>query len=333
VRRPAVWVIVALTVVLAATSARAVRTPATEVATPKAASTPLLSRAQDSAITVVAAGDVACDPLNPSFNRGKGRGSWCRAAATAAAVDRLAPDAVLALGDLQYDDGRRTAYRKAYQDSWGGFRGHTHPVPGNHEYWSTSGAGGYFDYFGKRAGRRGRGWYSFDVGPWHLVALNSNCDQIACDAGSDQYRWLEADLAASSNVCTLAFMHHPLVSSGPHGDDPPIGSGPLWRLLYRAGVDVALAGHDHLYERFALLRPDGSKDVATGIRTFVIGTGGAQHYGVVDRAAYSQAVDSSSFGVLRLVLWPKAYGWRFFPVAGGTFVDEGTGSCHGAPAP
>lgn len=276
---------------------------------------------------VVAAGDIACDPLHPAFNGGRGRGAWCRAAATARVARRLEPDAVLTLGDQQYDDGRGRAYRQSFDVSWGVLRARTFPVPGNHEYWDDGDARGYFSYFGARAGSLGEGWYSFEAGEWHVVALNSNCDRIACGPRSRQVRWLRTDLAANPALCTLAFMHHPLVSSGPHGDDPHL-TGALWDTLYAAGVDVALAGHDHLYERFAPLRPDLTKDPTTGIRTFVVGTGGVQHYEVEQRKASSQQVSATTFGVVRLVLRSGSYRWRFVPAAGGDYRDAGTGTCH-----
>jgi len=282
-------------------------------------------------VTVAAAGDIACDPTNPAFHDGVGAGSWCRAAQTHKVIAALDPDAVLALGDEQYDDGRLAAFRRSYALGWGKERWRTYAVPGNHEYWGSSTAAGYFDYFGAHAGPTRHGWYSSRIGAWRVVALNSNCDRFSCSKGSPEYRWLRRELAAHPATCSLAILHHPLVSSGPHGDDES-GARPLWTLLYRAGVDLALAGHDHIYERFAPLRPDGTKDPSHGIREFVVGTGGAQHYSIAHVHRYSQARNTTAFGVLKLALRPGRFAWRFLPAGGATFTDTGSNTCHGAPA-
>ena len=281
-------------------------------------------------ITVVAAGDIACDPKNPLFKGGRGVGQWCRAAAVRKVIDRAKPNLVLALGDEQYDNGRLSAFRNSYGKSWGHDRWRTRPAAGNHEYEVDPRASGYFDYFGARAGRNGRGWYSFNKGTWHLIALNSNCWVSGCKPGTKQYAWLKADLRANRTRCSLAYMHHPLVSSGPHGDDES-HARPLWKLLYRAGVEVVLVGHDHIYERFAQIRPDGSKDVKHGFREFIVGTGGAEHYSIVHVHKNSQVRNTTAFGVLRLRLRDGSYAWRFLPAAGATFTDSGSDRCHGAP--
>jgi hypothetical protein len=279
------------------------------------------------AVEVVAAGDIACDPRSSQFNDGQGVGGWCRAKATAKLVARLDPDRVLALGDLQYDDGRLPAFRKSYDRSWGRFLDRTSPVVGNHEYW-VPGAAGYFSYFGTRAGAPGQGWYSFDLGAWHLIGLNSNCDVIECRKGSAQWAWLRADLAASSASCTLAFFHHPRFSSGPHGDEPMVA--PLWRLLRRGGVDVLLNGHDHIYERFRPLAPDGTYD-ARGVRAFTVGTGGAQRYWVEQVHRGSVVRNTRAFGVLRLSLREASYRWGFVPTPNRSFSDSGWSRCQGQP--
>ena len=280
--------------------------------------------------TLVAAGDIACDPQNAMFNDGRGQGNWCLAAKTERLIRRLDPTAVLVLGDSQYDDGRYTAFQRSYDDSWGRQRYRTYAAVGNHEY-GIDGARGYFKYFGRHAGRDGQGWYSFDLGVWHMVALNSNCTWVGCGRGSSQYRWLKQDLAESTAACSVAFMHHPIASSGPHGDDDS-GADPLWRLLYRAGVDVILGGHDHIYERFAPLRPDGDRDTATGMRQFIVGTGGAQLYGIEKERPYSEVRSTDTFGVLRLELRRASYSWRFVPIDDDAFTDQGIGYCHQAPA-
>jgi 3',5'-cyclic AMP phosphodiesterase CpdA len=245
---------------------------------------------------------------------------------TAALLDTL-PGTVLTLGDTAYDDGSAGQFARCYAPSRGRFRDRTYPVPGNHDY-QTAGASGYYGFFGPRAGQPGEGWYSFDLGRWHLVALNSNRDEVGgCQPGSEQERWLRADLAAHPARCTLAFWHHPRFSSGTtHGSDPTVAG--LWVALYQAGADVVLAGHEHNYERFAPLDPLGRVDPARGVREFVVGTGGRSHYPLGSPLAGSQARSSDSFGLLELRLRPTGYAWRFVPVQGSTFQDSGTASCH-----
>jgi hypothetical protein len=206
-------------------------------------------------------------------------------------------------------------------------------VPGNHEYQTDPGASGYFDYFNGegrnkgRAGRRGKGYYSWNLGAWHLIALNSTCDAVGgCGAGSAQEQWLRADLAANPTQCTLAFWHHPRWSSGLAGNNSNMGS--LVTDLYRAKADVILTGHDHLYERFAPQSPSSAADPAAGLREFVVGTGGKS---LVDWDAIqpnSEVRNNSTFGVLRLTLHASSYDWRFAPIAGQSFTDSGSTSCH-----
>jgi alkaline phosphatase len=244
--------------------------------------------------------------------------------ATAALV-RARPRAVVAtLGDLAYDRGRADEFERCYGPSWGPFKGRTRPTPGNHEY-GTSGAGGYFDYFGKRAGTPGRGWYSYRLGTWLAVVLNSNCDQVGgCGRGSAQERWLRRTLAANRVRCTLAYWHHPRFSSGnQHGATDDVEE--LWRALYAAGADVVLSGHDHIYERFALQTADGSPAPARGLRQFVVGTGGAGLHGFTSPKANSQA-RVVAYGVLALSVSPGRYAWRFVDVAG-RVRDSGAAPC------
>ena len=198
----------------------------------------------------------------------------------------------------------------------------TSPVPGNHEY-HTSGASGYYGYFGALAGDPAKGYYSFDVGPWHLIALNS---EISHGASSTQVSWLKSDLAANTSMCTLAYWHKPRFSSGDHGSDQSFQ--PFWDALYAANADVVLSGHDHYYERFAPQTPGGAADAARGIRQFVVGTGGKGFYTTFTSEPNSQVHNSNTFGVLELTLRPAEYDWRFVPEAGKTFQDTGTGSCH-----
>ena len=234
---------------------------------------------------------------------------------------------MLTLGDTAYDDGSAEQFTRCYMPSWGRFRDRTYPAPGNHDY-QTADASGYYEFFGPRAGQPGKGWYSFDRGRWHLIALNSNCDEVGgCQPGSEQERWLRADLAAHPARCTLAFWHHPRFSSGTtHGSDPAVGG--LWLALYEAGADVVLVGHEHNYERFAPLDPLGGVDPARGVREFVVGTGGKSHYRFGSPLPGSEARNSDSFGLLELQLRPTGYSWRFLPAQGGSFQDSGSASCH-----
>jgi calcineurin-like phosphoesterase family protein len=280
---------------------------------------------------VAAAGDIACSPTDGSFNGANGTATACRQAATAAAAAAVAPSAVLALGDTQYGSttGGLAAYQAAYQasygPSWGRFNGIVFPVPGDEEY--DLGRAAYFGYFGARAGDPARGYYSFDLGSWHVIALNSNCARVSCSAGSAQAAWLRADLAAHPTPCTLAYWHQPRFSSGTASQATE--TQPFWDDLYAAGVDVVLGGHSHTYERFAAQTPDAAADPGTGIREFVVGTGGKdlQPWGSMIRPN-SEVRRNDTFGVLALTLRPGGYDWRFVPVAGKTWTDGGSGACH-----
>jgi hypothetical protein len=250
--------------------------------------------------------------------------------ATARLVGSIDGATVLTLGDNAYPDGTAQDFRKCYEPTWGQFKDRTEPIPGNHEY-ETEGASAYFDYFGKAAGDPDDGYYSFDFGAWHIVALNSNCGeaQIRCGPGSAQTEWLKEDLAANSDEgqCTLAYMHHPRFSSGEeHGSTPKLE--PLWEALYEAGADVVLSGHEHNYERFAPQDPNGKADPERGIREFVVGTGGKSHYPILEPIANSEVHNDETYGVLRLTPRPESYEWRFIPVEGETFTDSGSARCH-----
>ena len=275
---------------------------------------------------IAAAGDIACSPHLPAFNDGRGTRAACRQRHTSDLLVSGGYAAVLALGDLQYDGGELGNFRRSYEPSWGRLKAVTHPVPGNHEY-STPRAAGYFAYFGSRAGSPALGYYSFDVGAWHLIALNSNCGAVGgCGSASPQTRWLRADLAAHQSACTLAYWHHPRFSSGLHGDDETYDA--FWRALYEAGADVVLAGHDHSYERFAPQDPSGRADPARGIRQFVVGTGGRSLYPFRNIRPNSEIRNSTTYGVLAMTLRPDRFEWRFIPEKGKTFTDSGSGACH-----
>jgi len=255
----------------------------------------------------------------------------CRSEGDEATAELLSRTAgtVLTLGDNAYPEGAAENFNECYEPSWGQFKDRTRPSPGNHEY-DTQGAAGYFDYFGEAAGDPEKGYYSFNLGSWHLVALNTNCEEIGgCDASSPQGRWLEADLAANKDKrCTLAYMHHPRFSSGEkHGNTHYIK--PLWEALYEADADVVLSSHEHNYERFAPQNPGGRADPQRGIRQFVVGTGGGKGtYPILDPIANSEVQNDETYGVLKLTLRPEAYDWRFVPVEGAQFTDSGSTRCH-----
>jgi hypothetical protein len=284
---------------------------------------------------VIAAGDIACAPDDPYYFNGAGTNRYCRQMATSDAVLAQSPDAVLALGDTQYETATLSAYQTVYAPSWGRALAITRPAIGNHEYYTT-GAAGYFDYFNGagemdgRAGRRDQGYYSFDLGGWHLVALNSNCSIVSCAAGSAQEQWLRDDLAAHPTVCTLAYFHHPRFTSINTTPETPEVT-PLWQALYDHGADLILNGHAHSYERYARQDPSGTADPDHGIRQIVVGTGGKSLYPIGTRRGTSEVVDNTTLGVLRLTLDPGSYDWEFLPAVG-TFTDAGQTACHGAPA-
>jgi hypothetical protein len=249
--------------------------------------------------------------------------------ATAALLDGI-PGTVFTTGDNAYRSGTVYEFAYCYGPSWGRHKARTKPTVGNHEY-DTAGASGYFGYFGAAAGDPDKGYYSYDLGEWHIVALNSMCEEVGgCGANSPMVSWLKQDLAANPASCTAAIFHHPLFSSGAvHGNDPKMR--PSWYALYAAGAEVVLNGHEHTYERFAPQTPRGTADPAHGIREFIVGTGGASHYPFGTIEPNSQVRSSGTFGVLKLTLHPASYDWRFVPEAGKTFTDSGSDQCHAAP--
>src|SRR5438094_518927 len=236
------------------------------------------------------------------------------------------PGTVIAVGDNAYPDGTSADYKNCYNPTWGRFKARTKPVPGNHDYITTH-ASGYFNYFGAAAGASGKGYYSYDLGDWHVVALNSN---ITMNVGSPQEVWLRADLAKSTKRCTLAYMHHPLFSSGNEGAH--IETRPLWVDLYNAGAELVIVGHDHDYERFAPQSPTGVADSIRGIREIVVGTGGGGLFDVKAPVPNSERLENHTLGVLKLTLHTASYSWKFLPVAGKTFGDSGSTACHDAPS-
>src|SRR2546425_798413 len=227
------------------------------------------------------------------------------------------------------DGTTSTDYKNCYNPTWGRFKARTKPVPGNHDYITTN-ASGYFNYFGSAAGASGKGYYSYDLGDWHIVALNSNNADVSTAVGSPQEVWLRADLAKSTKRCTLAYLHHPLFSSGNEGAHAE--TQPLWQDLYNAGAEVIVVGHDHDYERFAPQTPTGVADTVRGIREFVVGTGGGGLFDVFAPVPNSERLENHTLGVLKLTLHTASYSWKFLHVAGKTFGDSGSTACHDAPS-
>jgi hypothetical protein len=249
--------------------------------------------------------------------------------ATGALLEGLS-GTILGLGDFAYPGTSATDFATCFDPSWGPHKARIRPVAGNHEY-GVPGAAPYFAYFGAAAGTPGQPWQSFDIGAWHVVALDSNCGRVGgCSATSPQGQWLEADLAAHSKPCTLAYFHHPRFASGILGIDDDLL--PFWQILHAHGADVILTGHDHAYERFARLDPNGSEEPERGIRSFVVGSGGASLHNAVEDESGSEEHDSTTYGVLRLVLEPTRYSWEFLGAGPGSFTDSGDEECvYGAP--
>ena len=241
--------------------------------------------------------------------------------ATAALVDGIAGTIILA-GDIAYESGTTSEFANCYDPSWGRHRARTRPAPGNHEY-ETPDAVPYYAYFGANAGPPGRGYYSFDLGAWHIVSLNSS---VSAGAGSAQEQWLRADLAASNARCTLAYWHHPVFSSGLQGNYAIMRD--VWRALHDFNADVVISGHDHDYERFAPQTVDGVADPSRGIREFVVGTGGRSLSPIIIARPNSERRFDGGYGVLRLLLDAESYSWEFVPVTAGLNVDSGAGVCH-----
>jgi hypothetical protein len=303
---------------------------------------------QTQTVTLVGAGDIAeCSQDN-------------NAQATAALLANI-PGTVLALGDNAYPDATRPQYANCYDNYrlsdgsvydatrtfwWGKYKDRTMPVVGNHEYHISKVAQPYFDYFSAVNGfkqppapvpnttrnpglKPGKGYYSYDRGSWHIVALNSNCNKVGgCEKASAQGKWLRNNLANTNKQCTLAYFHHPLYSTGNNIPNPKVK--PLWQILYNNGAEVIVNGHAHRYERFAPITSRGTTDLQNGIRQFVAGTGGAPGGSEIyyDQAPGVEKVQTGTSGVLKLDLSAGAYSWEFVPIAGQTFTDAGTGSCH-----
>ena len=273
---------------------------------------PLDAQADGPAV-LVGAGDIA----NCEIDGGAG------ARATAALLDRIA-GTVFTVGDHAYPSGAAAQFRDCYDPSWGRHKARTRPAPGNHDY-LTAKAKAYFDYFGDNAGPDRRGYYSYTLGTWHIISLNSS---IAADRKSPQITWLRSDLKDNPAPCTLAYWHLPVFSSGPHGAELQATEHmrEAWRALYESGADVVINGHDHLYERFAPQNPQGKAD-PNGIREFIVGTGGGGQYEFRQIRPNSEVRNNRSYGVLVLTLGASDYSWEFVSAAGAAFRDVGTAPC------
>lgn len=278
-----------------------------------------LTQVANSSTAVVAysAGDIAdC----------RSKQSTARSVATAGLINadlKRNPTAiVLTLGDHTYPVGLPAEFARCYQPSWGQFKDRTYPSPGNHEYYSPNGYG-YFQYFGDAAGSQQHSFYSVEKAAWHIISLNSS---LQGEAQQAQLAWLKSDLQHQHSACILAYWHHPLYSSGLHGNNANMQAA--WELLMAAKADVVLSGHDHHYERFGLQDSDAQENSQAGIREFIVGTGGAKFGPVFFRKAHSEAINTKENGVLKLTLNQGSYEWQFLTVADGVFTDQGKTDCH-----
>jgi hypothetical protein len=306
----------------------------TPTATPTAAPTPTFAPTSTTDPVVMTAGDIACNTTDNGYSGGNGTSSNCEQKATSNELSGLS--AVLDLGDNQYENGALTEFQSVYDPTWGKQKAITYPAAGNHEY-QTSGASGYYTYFGSAASPQDtnctsncKGYYSYNLGAWHMIVLNSECSSVGgCNAGSAQEQWLKADLAAHTNVCTLAYWHRALFSSGQSLGYS--GVHDLWVDLYNARASLVLNGHDHDYERFAPQDPSGNYDPNHGITEMIVGTGGFSHFSFNSTAANSLVRDNTTFGVLKLTLHSNWYQWQFLPDSqsgNGTFTDSGSAACR-----
>lgn len=269
-------------------------------------------------------------PASPELMVGAGDIAGCDTLADSQTAELIAgtPGIVFTLGD-NAPIGRRQDYTVCYDQTWGAELDRTRPAIGDEDYVTDNGQE-YFQYFGERAGPRGAAWYSYEVGSWHIIVLNSECDEVGgCDPSSPQGQWLAADLAAHQTECTMAIWHRPLVSAA--GTPDAAWIRPFWTALYDAGAELVLNGHFHAYQRFAPMTPDLELDREHGIREIIAGTGGNQPMQLTREAAHLEVQDRA-FGVLLLRLYLNRYEWEFVPVRGEAFRDSGEGACHGAPS-
>jgi acid phosphatase type 7 len=302
------------------------RTQEAPVATPKNSvhrGTKGKPKVEPAAAILVGAGDIAgCADLSG-------------AEATAKLIDKI-PGTVFAAGDLAYEKGSAEEFQNCYGKTWGRFKDRTRPALGNHEY-RAGDATPYFQYWGATAGKPGEGYYSYELGSWHIIVLNTNCTATGlggCGKDSREEIWLRQDLAAHRNVCTLAYSHQTMFSSGlfaGHAMHPELQE--FWRDLYAAHADLILAGHEHSYERFAPQDPDGRLDKVNGIREIVAGTGGRSHTMLGIPRPNSEVRNDNTYGVLKMTLAAHSYKWEFISEAGKSFRDSGEDICHNQPPP
>ncbi len=313
--------------------------PATATPLPPATSTPTTTNTATSTPTVsdpvvMAAGDIACDPTDGRYNGGKGTGTSCMQGATANQLANIS--AVINLGDNQYNNATLRNFNTVYDPTWGRQKAITYPSAGNHEY-LTSGASGYYTYFGSAASPQDagctancKGYYSYNLGAWHVIVLNSNCSNVGgCAAGSPQEAWLRSDLGANAGKCTLAYWHHPRFTSSDVGNDSDVAV--FWQDLYNAHADLVLNGHAHNYERFAPQDPAGTANPTNGITEIIVGTGGEDHASISSTIGNSAVHNTNTFGVLKLALHATSFSWQFIPETqsgNGTFTDSGSQACH-----
>lgn len=265
------------------------------------------SPAEDKGVVLVGAGDIA-------------RCSFNAAHMTATLLDTI-EGTVFTAGDNVYQHGTAEEFRKCYEPTWGRHKHRTYPSPGNHDY-STLAAAPYYEYFGERAGPAGLGYFSYDIGAWHILSLNSN---VSADEASPQMKWLREDLAKSTHLCTLAYWHHPVFASSKRANNPRMKE--IFAELYKQGVDVVVAGHEHVYERFAPVDARGERDPKKGIRSFIVGTGGAL-LGPFGTPHPASEVRFSKHGVIKFTLKKTGYDWEFIPVFDGEVTDSGSDVCH-----
>jgi len=287
--------------------------------------TPTSTPTQTPTVTLTSTPTVTNTPESmPSVLVGAGDISICNQDGDNHTSELLAsiPGSIYTIGDNSNDRGEPQQYADCFNYSWGRYMDRLFPVPGNHDY-AYNGGASYFDYFGSRAGEYGKGYYSYEVGDWHIIAINSVINE---GEGSEQMQWLKADLASHPNLCSLAYWHYPRWSSGGEGNMDEMA--PVIQVLYDHGVEVVLSAHDHIYERFAPQDPAGQLDLEGGIREFIVGTGGASHQGFGVIKPNSEVRDNTSFGVLKFNLFPEGYSWVFIPVRGDTFSDSGSDYCH-----
>jgi len=280
---------------------------------------------------IVAIGDISCEPKDINFAGNDSEN--CQANSTQKLIEKLNPDNILALGDLQYENGSYSNFIESYDKTWAKQKSITLPTTGNHEY-LTSAASGYFTYFNGsntsgKAGKSSEGYYSVMIGDWKIIALNSNCKEIGgCDKDSAQSKWLEKELSNTGSACTLAYWHHPHYTSGKYANEESMKnlSANFWNLLVTYKADIVLNGHDHIYERFAQQTANGAL-LSTGVRQFTVGTGGKNLYKQIVRSPASEKLIDNKFGALELELYGKAYKWRFITNSG-EILDSGEQTCN-----